>query len=179
MKCRDPPLRLILSIQTAPATLVAERRWREDFHYRVAAITLLLPALAERQSDIPLLANHFLTRLGRSPIALEELSPLQVEAWPGNVRQLRRVVERAVFEVGDRPVTAGDIRHSDPHAAVGSPGQATELMRTLREVEREHIERVLRATGFATDLAAPILGLSRSQLYRRMAAAGIRPPRRS
>ena len=178
----DTPVdfRLVLSVQHPAHELVDNGRWRSDFFYRVASIVVDVPALRERATDIPLLVNHFLGLMGRGPLARGRLEPLLSLEWEGNVRQLRRVVERAVFVAGAEPVTPDQIltaaRSFRQGCTIAPPG--TPQNRTLRDAERDHIAVVLRETGFDTTAAAAILGLSRSQLYRRMEAAGIQPPTR-
>jgi DNA-binding NtrC family response regulator len=173
--------RLVLSTQQPAATLVTSGRWRADFYYRVAGISLDVPSLAERTSDIPLLLDHFLRLLGRSPLGLDDPGVLATYPWHGNVRELRRAVERAAFQAGERPVAVEDVENAV--AGLQVPAQASvrerrSVPRSLRDLEREHITAVLQETLGDTNAAAAILGLSRSQVYRRMNDLGIDPAAR-
>lgn len=175
---RQVSFRLVLSTQQPVGLLVKDGRWRSDFYYRVAGISLEVPGLAEHASDIPLLLDHFLGRMGRPPLSLGDAGVLAAYPWHGNVRELRRAVERAAFVAGERAVTLQDVE--DAVAALDVPRPAAQRerrlhARSLRDLEREHITAVLQETGNDATLAAEILGLSRSQVYRRMQELGIRP----
>ncbi len=171
--------RLVLSAQKSPNELLAEGVWRLDFYYRVAGVVLIVPPLSERTSDIGLLLDDWLARIGREPLGPGSADLLAGHPWPGNVRELKRALERAVFAAGDRPVTAQGVLDA---ARALSPLDRVPLRRvtpgTLRDVEREHIERVLRETDWNTRAAALLLGVSVGQLYRRYEWLGITPPRR-
>lgn len=175
---RTAEFRLVISVQQSPADLVASGRWREDFYYRVAGVCLTVPSLAERTSDIPTLVNHFLACLGRPPITLDALTDLARHPWPGNVRQLRRTVERALFLAGSQSVTEGHLIDAmrewrfSAEPLKSECGQWTPC--TLRMAERAHIERMLAAFEGDVAAASSALGLSASQLYRRMQREGIR-----
>jgi DNA-binding NtrC family response regulator len=172
--------RLVLSVQVPIGMLVEDGRWRADFYYRVAGIALAVPGLAEHPSDIPLLIDHFLRRLGRPPLKLNGPGELAAWPWDGNVRELRRAVERAAFVAGLRAVSLDDIDAAVKSLQLPRVGGCDRRFhgRTLRDLEREHITAVLEETGGAVGPAASILGLSRSQVYRRMQALGIAPASR-
>jgi len=175
---RQVRFRLIVSTQPPARLLVEAGRWRADFYYRVAGISLDVPALAEHSSDIPLLLDHFLGLLGRPPLGMEKPGVLAEYPWHGNVRELRRAVERAAFVAGERSVTVEDVREAVIALQVPRQAGARERRlhsRSLRDLEREHIAAVLQETGGNTGAAATILGLSRSQVYRRMQDMGIAP----
>jgi DNA-binding NtrC family response regulator len=178
---RQVGFRLVISTQQPARTLVQTGRWRADFYYRVAGVVLDVPGLIERLSDIPLLLDHFLCLLGRPPLHLEKLGPLAEYPWQGNVRELKRAVERAVFMAGERTITREDIE--DALTVLQVPASADRAdrrlqPRSLRDLERAHIVAILDETGGNAGAAAVILGLSRSQVYRRMQELGIRPSRR-
>lgn len=173
---RQVGFRLVLSTQQHAGLLVRSGRWRADFYYRVAGVSLEVPGLAERVSDIPLLLDHFLGLLGRPPLDLQTLGVLSEYPWLGNVRELKRAVERAAFVAGDRSVTREDIEAAVAALQVPTSGDGRErraVPRSLRDLEREHILAVLEETGGSALAAAVILGLSRSQVYRRMQELGI------
>jgi DNA-binding NtrC family response regulator len=175
---RHVKFRLVLCVQQSAAELVAAKRWREDFYYRVAGVSLTVPALEERPSDVALLANHWLARLGHPALGARDAEQLVARRWPGNVRELHRAIERAGFLAGIEPVTIERIidaaeslnprRSQDRVPAAGA---------SLATMEREHIERVLRECGYETRVTARQLGLSVGQLYRKYRALGIAPPR--
>ncbi len=169
--------RLLLSLQQPAATLVAGGRWREDFCYRVNGITLSLPPVRERLEDVPLLINHALARLGRAPIPERELGGLTCYGWPGNVREVIRVVERAAFAVGDGQLTARHLETELADSSTDTPRPGEVAVTSRRSAERMYIEGVLRRTGSAK-AAATALDLSIHQLYRRLRSLDIAPPRR-
>ncbi len=142
--------------------------FREDLYYRIGALRVDVPPLRERTADVPLLAQHFLGRGGRAPArrfgpgALEALSAW---TWPGNVRELAGVVER----LGLGP--PGEIARADVEQVLGARGPAPvtpEADLTLAEVERNHIDAVMRRVGGHRSEAARILGLSERTLYRKL-----------
>jgi DNA-binding NtrC family response regulator len=172
---RQVRFRLVLSTQQPAGLLVKSGRWRPDFYYRVAGISLDVPALADRVSDIPLLLDHFLALVGRPPLCLENVGLLGAYPWYGNVRELKRGVERAAFCAGERELTLADIHEAIAALQVQKsvPVESRSQGRSLRDLQREHITAVLQETGGDTHAAAVILGLSRSQVYRRMQELGI------
>ncbi len=178
---RAAGFRLVVATQQPVGRLVAESRWRPDFYYRVAGINLEVPALADHPSDIPLLIDHFLRQLDRPSLGLENLGWLASHPWPGNVRELRRAVERAVFLAGPLPVTLDHIEAGVASLRIPSLGERSDRRlegRTLRDLDRAHITAILEETGGVVARAASILGLSPSQVYRRMQDLGIPTARR-
>jgi DNA-binding NtrC family response regulator len=162
---------LIAATHQDLAKLVEQKRFRGDLYFRISTILLQLPPLRERAEDIPLLAEHFLHRisgeLGRpaanlSPAALRRL---QAHSWPGNIRELRNVLERAVLLREARVIEPNDLGFDFelPRRDTRPPGALT-----LREAERLLIERTLREEGGNVGLAAQRLGISRSSLYQRI-----------
>jgi DNA-binding NtrC family response regulator len=174
---RQVHFRLVLCVQQPATELVSAKRWREDFYYRVAGVSLVVPALRDRPTDIILLVNHWLRLLGHPPLAGSGADKLSARPWQGNVRELRRAVERAVYLAGREPVTldlisdAADSLSPRPRPVTAVSGPS------LAAIEREHIERVLRDCDYRTSAAASLLGLSVGQLYRKYRALGIQPPR--
>src|SRR3989442_2680100 len=129
--------------------LVRENVFREDLYYRLAVIPIRLPCLRERTEDIPLLAQHFLDRaaatLGRrfDGFAEDALAWLGKQPWPGNVRQLENVVERAATLAKGPLITRGDVSTD----FVSVAGAGTPRRPTLHEVEEQYIEEVLGETN--------------------------------
>jgi DNA-binding NtrC family response regulator len=163
--------------------LVRQGRFREDLYYRLDVVTLNLPPLRERRQDIPLLVDHFLRRLtsrhNRGPVAVdpEALRRLLGYDWPGNIRELQNVLERAVLLAEQGVIgpehLATTVRPSA--AALPDAGEAPTL-RSLEDVEREHVVRVLSATGGNREESSRILGISRRTLTRMIQRWGL-PPR--
>jgi transcriptional regulator with PAS, ATPase and Fis domain len=168
--------RLLLSLQRPAADLVAQGRWREDFCYRVNGITLSLPPVRDRQEGVPLLINHALRRLGLAPIAADELRGLGVYSWPGNVREVIRVVERAVFAAGSDPVSIGHLEAELGGSATDTPVPGALGITSRQAAERAYVEGALKRAGNAK-AAAMALDLSIHQLYRRLRSLGIKAPR--
>jgi DNA-binding NtrC family response regulator len=150
-------------------------RFREDLYYRLAVVTIELPALRERPQDIPELVEHFLTTRQVGPtrcrIDPEALTALERYGWPGNVRELANVLERAQILAEDHVITPDDLPDSlvdaAPAAAVG--GDPVHL----REVERRHVLEVLQEHKGNKVQAARALGVSRRALYRIIAKYGL------
>ena len=141
--------------------------FREDLYYRLNVVPLQLRPLRERPGDIRPLAQHFLKQLavnlGRSTLKLEPaaLRLLEEHEFPGNVRELRNLLERAAVQ------TPGDLISSDTFPdAVRNPGAATR-QRSLAELERDHIAEVLDMTRGKKSKAADILGISRKNLLEK------------
>ncbi len=164
-------VRIIASTQNDLFKLTEEGKFREDLYYRISAITISLPPLRERIEDLPLLAEHFLKiaceRASKQP---RHLSPKALELltgyrWPGNVRELENVIEQAVL-FSQRPV----IRPSDLNIFIQKERtvRGKEMLKTLDNLEREHILRVLTFTCKNKAQAAKILGIPRTTLYQRM-----------
>jgi DNA-binding NtrC family response regulator len=142
---------------------VARGRFREDLYYRLNVITVHMPALRERPSDVPLLATHFLRKYAAENernldgFTDEALSLLSGYNWPGNVRELENVIERAVVLCGGPRVGAAELPPSLGPSDTGGiriPGS------TLDEIEHHAIIKTLESTGGATSKAADILGIS-------------------
>lgn len=162
-------------------TLVQERRFRADLYYRLAIFPVTLPPLRERVDDIPLLVNYFVkkfaARQGKSIdlIPDEALQILKLHDWPGNIRELQNLLERAVIMTSGSTLhfRYGDLR---PPA----PNTSTVTLRTLAEAERNHIIQVLGEVGWVVGGirgAAALLGVPRTTLISRMDKLGI--PRRN
>jgi two-component system, NtrC family, response regulator HydG len=153
--------------------LVKAGTFRPDLYYRLHVFCIDLPPLRERREDIPLLAQHFLqkfcTQTNRPVphIANDAMDHLINYDWPGNVRELENAIERALV------VSRGtEVRLSDFHFQLATAGPMSG--RTLDEVERVHIERVLRETDHNLSRAARILDIDRTTLYNKLRRYGMR-----
>ena len=162
---RQVSVRVISATNADLPALIREGNFREDLFYRLNAIELSLPPLAERPGDILPLAESFRPR--DKPIGESARSALLRHAWPGNVRELRNVIQRAgLLATGDR-IEAADLNL--PKASVSKPA-------ATQEPDRATIESALARAGGVIAQAAAELGLSRQALYRRMDRFGIKLP---
>ncbi len=151
-------------------------RFREDLYWRLNVVQLEVPALRKRPEDIIPLARHFLAfyahELKKAPLdfSAEVLAALAGHDWPGNVRELRNVVERAViFATPGEPIRQAHLPPS-LHAEQPHPdAEPANSLRSLREMEAEHIRKVLDACGGNRTRAAEILGVSSVTLWRKLA----------
>jgi len=174
---RRVDVRLVAATHCDLEQQVKEGRFREDLLYRINVVTLQVPPLRERGADALLLARILLARiaaeLGRPEVRLSEAAEQAIvaHAWPGNVRQLRNSLERAALLTGNAILQPWDLI---PAASADTAGPEVALI-PLQEVERRHIEAVLRASGGVVPKAAEILGLSRTALYDRLKKHGLKP----
>src|SRR5580765_8430778 len=164
-------------------------RFREDLYFRLNVIPIFVPALRERQEDIPLLADHFMAEFareyGRRIKSFESgaRAVLQRYTWPGNVRELRNVIERLMIMVPGDSISAADLSFLEPTALAAmdpeasSPGRLT-LHEARDQFERDLILRTLAEQQGNMSRTADVLGVERSNLYRKMKAFGIAPSRR-
>jgi DNA-binding NtrC family response regulator len=168
---RQVDVRLIAATHQDVGQLVRDKRFRDDLYFRISTIPLSFPALRERIEDIPTMAQYLLDKvaadLGRGELRLDESSiqALQAYSWPGNIRELRNVIERAVLLSDQKSITLQDL-HFDGHAQLGTPFLDTRL--TLVELEKQHIERVLNEERGRVEKAAKRLGIPRSSLYQKI-----------
>jgi len=178
---RRVDVRLVAATHRDLEQQVKEGRFREDLLYRINGLTLEVPPLRERGTDALLLARGLLARIaaerGRPDVRLSEAAEhaIVAHAWPGNVRQLRNSLERAALLAHDPVLQPWDLTT----AASGERASPDVALVSLQDVERRHIEAVLRATGGLVPKTAAILGLSRTALYDRLKKHGIRPQRAS
>jgi DNA-binding NtrC family response regulator len=161
--------------------LVGNAQFREDLLYRLNLITVHLPPLRERRGDVAALAQHALRRADEAYRAdVESITPralewLRQQNWPGNVRQLRQLIERAVLVRGKRQLDVDDfaaVRDAVPSTAREESLPEAGAM-TLDEIERAMIEKCMRHYDGNVSRVADALGLSRAALYRRLEKYGI------
>jgi DNA-binding NtrC family response regulator len=151
-------------------TLVRDGKFREDLYYRLAVIPIRVPSLRERPEDIPLLTRHFLDRaagaLGKPLEGFDDdaMAWIRDYRWPGNVRQLENIVERAATLARGATVTLADLR---TEFAPLEPAQGG-LRPSLDDMERQYIQRVLAEAGGDKAAAARILGVSVRTLQRKV-----------
>lgn len=168
---RQVDVRLIAATHQDLGKLVREKRFRDDLYFRVSTIPLAFPPLRERVEDIPTVAQYLLEKvaadLSRGEIKLEpeSIRALQSYSWPGNIRELRNVIERAVLLSEQRTISIKDLQF-DGNSANRSTYLDSNL--TLMELEKQHIERVLREEQGRVEKAARRLGIPRSSLYQKI-----------
>jgi len=172
-------IRIITATNRDLAQMVAESKFREDLYYRINVIPLHLPPLRERGEDIPMLAEHFVTRfaaeLGKpvQGLAAESLSLLVQYHWPGNIRELENAMERAVALERTPVILPASLPAAVRAAAGGTaapaedvleadtlPDSGFDLERHVREIERQYITEALRRTDGVKVKAAELLGMS-------------------
>jgi len=173
----EADIRILAATNRDLSKMVADGTFREDLFYRINVIPLRLPPLRERQDDIPLLAEHFVTRLAEQmgkPIAgisKAAMSRLKQYSWPGNIRELENAIERAVAlertptilpeslpeQIRDQPAEAPS---GGAAAADGFPDAGFDLERHVQHIEREYIAEALRRAGGVKVKAAELLGMS-------------------
>jgi len=171
---RHVDIRLIAATHHDLGRLVEEGRFRGDLYFRISTIPLTVPPLRERLEDIPLLARHFLdgfaAEMGRPGAALSERALFALERyhWPGNLRELRNVLERALL------VSEGNLIHErDLRFATRIGASAESAVLSIEELERKGIERALQVEEGHVDRAAHRLGIPRSSLYKKLKRYGL------
>jgi DNA-binding NtrC family response regulator len=170
---RTVDVHMIAATHQDMGALVADGRFRGDLYFRVSTIPLVIPPLRERINDIPVLAGWFLERLrqdlNRGPLELDRdaMTALKGYNWPGNIRELRNVLERAALLSKDGMIRTDDLHFQlvRPSAKSAPVSQSTDTEMTLEEMERQHITNVLRKENGKVDRAAAKLGIPRSSLY--------------
>ncbi len=162
--------------------MIKEDEFREDLYFRINTFEIRLPSLRERRPDIPDLARHLLGRAARRPVeqVADLLTPEAVDTllehdWPGNVRELANVMEHAYILAGGSPIASEHLPHHIRHSTSAPPtlslAEATAdapAARTLREVEMEHLLRVLEKHHGNKPAAAHELGISLKTLYNKL-----------
>jgi DNA-binding NtrC family response regulator len=178
VKDRNVDIRLIAATHHDLRSLVEQQRFRRDLYYRISTLELTVPALRERRDDLTLLAKSILEGLARdlgqrsvsiSPAAERILGRYD---WPGNIRELRNVLERALLR------SHGDVLDAEQlvmPVEMSAPAQSAATPRggTLEDVERDYIEQVLREEHGNIDRVADRLGVSRSAVYYKARKHGI------
>lgn len=172
---RKTDIRVVSATNADLRKMVNERTFREDLFYRINLITVKLPALRERREDIPLLVRHFADRqaetngLPRTEFSADAMQFLSRLPYPGNIRELKNLVERTILVSGKPTLDASDfdaqyIRHNDQKAA-----ESTSFIgMTLDEIGRQTILQALERHKGNLSQVAMALGISRAALYRRL-----------
>ena len=170
--------RLVSATHKPLKTMMADGRFRQDLYYRISAFPIHLPALRERSDDIPLLVNSFLQRsaAGRGKITVDPAAMRRLQAydWPGNIRELRNVLERALLFTDDRVIRVEHLPpdllpalggvHASPAAAFATKAGAP---------NDDAFRRIVTSFGGTRRELAEHLGMSERTLYRRLKAMGL------
>ena len=204
-KTESVDTRVVLATNEDLSQAVAEGNFRQDLYYRINVVNIVLPSLRERVGDIPLLVDHFLRdaaeTCGREIDGFDQqaMARMQSYSWPGNVRQLQNVVERAVLLSRESQLTSEDLppellgKTTDPLAIAGHPSPTDESIqpyalspasyqgKSLREAlegpEREIILHSLRQHNWNRAATAESLDINRTTLYKKMKRLGLDDPR--
>jgi DNA-binding NtrC family response regulator len=170
-------VRIIAATNSDLARMVADGQFREDLFYRLNVIPVQLPPLRDRKEDIPLLVQHFLTKLqAGATVSQEAMRRLMSYPWPGNVRQLENAVERAIafcagrgqIDVADLPA---ELQHPEPAPVATQmtlPDEGVNLEVLISGIERELIQRALERTNGNKGQAAALLHLKRTTLVEKL-----------
>jgi len=175
-------VRIIAAAKVDLAEAVEDGDFREDLYYRLNVVPVDLPPLRDRVEDIPLLADHFLKRMGGGgnyTVSPEVMAELCTYRWPGNVRELENAIERAIALAGSDGVLTrellleGAFRRRKRGGDDTQSGPLVTLKEVVREREAGHIRRVLKASEGHRANAAKVLGISRKNLWEKMKEYGI------
>jgi DNA-binding NtrC family response regulator len=152
---------------------IGEKRFREDLYYRLNVISIHLPPLRERKEDIPILAESFIRKFCLEmnkdlvKIGPEAMRLLRNYHWPGNIRELENIIERALVIGTGKAIVPGDLPFGQGQI------QQAELPDSIREMERLHIKRILNTTAWNISQSARRLGIDRQTLYNKMQKYGL------
>jgi len=168
---RDINVRVIAATHRNLKAMVREGRFREDLYYRLAVIELVLPSLASRREDIPLLIRHFVEKAaaeyGKPISGLTRRAQMRMAAypWPGNVRELENVIGNACMMVEGTLIDIEDLpeRFRKP---LSEEDATDETLLSLEEVQKRHVLRVLEGVGGNKARAAEVLGIGRGTIYQ-------------
>jgi len=173
---RTIDVRIIAASQRDLFKVTEEEKFREDLYYRISAITISLPPLRERIEDMPILADHFFKiEAEKGAKRPRRLSPKAMELlmgyrWPGNVRELQNIIHQAVLFSKKPVITRADLNMFIQKERLARGKQS---IKSLEDIESEHIQQVLRFTRQNKAQAAKLLGIRRGTLYQKMKKYGI------
>lgn len=171
-KTRQVDVRVVCATNADLPSMVAAKTFREDLYYRINLVGVAVPPLRERVADIPLLVNHFAQALcakagiALRPITDDAMAFMMSLPYPGNIRELKNLVERTLLVSSSETLTADDFR--------ANCGSAIPQGITIEERERSQVVDALRVNGGNISHTAAALGISRAALYRRIEKYGIR-----
>jgi DNA-binding NtrC family response regulator len=169
----DLNVRFIAATNRDISKMIDAGAFRQDLFYRLNVVMIEMPPLRDRPEDIHPLVNHFVEKAGRkfgkiiTRVSSEFLAPLEVYPFPGNVRELENIIERAVALSRDKILGPGDLP-PDIFCVTEDPAAFKAEGHTLRHLEQDHILSVYQRTGYNQSETAKILGISRTTLWRRL-----------
>ncbi len=176
-------VRVIAATHRSLEQMVKEGKFREDLYYRLKVISIHLPPLRERQEDLPELVSHFLALYSEknhkriSHVSEAAMAELKRYSWPGNIRELEHAIERAVAMSGGNVLFPEDFPEEIRKAGSANPAMLgameSDPNRSLEDVEKEHILRVLKEVNYNKSKASEVLGIDRATLYRKAQKLGI------
>jgi len=158
---------------------IAAGRFRQDLFFRLNVIPLAVPPMAQRREDIPLLVEEFVQQLARRTalqpkrVSAEAMRVLQAYDWPGNVREIRNLVERLMIMVPGEEISAEHLGLRTAGAGVHWQEELIPLKEARERFERRYVEQVVEACSGNMSQAARVLGLERSHFYRKLRALGL------
>jgi len=173
---RSVDVRLLAASHHDLPTAVEKGLFRGDLYFRISTIPLRTPPLRERLEDVPLLTVEFLQGFScdfggcEYRISNAATRALQSYSWPGNIRELRNVLERAALLCEDQLITERDLHFERASFADNAIG---DVDATLEEMEKQHIQHVLSGEGWRVDAAAKKLNVPRSSLYQKIKRYGL------
>lgn len=176
---RTVDVRIIAASHCDMKKLVEQGKFRSDLFYRISPIELRIPPLRERPEDIPPIADRLMVQLGKDlGMGLLQLRDSAMQelvrySWPGNIRELRNVLERAALFAEAGVISTTGLKTEKTIASVANPSQGQDLLLTLDEVEQQHIRRVFEAEGGNVIRAAARLGIAKSSLYAKIRQYGL------
>ncbi|MEE2887987.1 MAG: sigma-54 dependent transcriptional regulator [Planctomycetota bacterium] len=167
-------IRVVSATKVDLLELIKQGKFREDLYYRLNVVPIKLPALRDRDGDVPLLVQHFLRRIGSArsyTVKTDVLEAMSTYTWPGNVRELENHVAQAIAMAGSSRVLKKEHLLPVDKSRRAALNPATDIL-TLREVlvdaERKHIRKVLNSVGGHRTKAASVLGISRKVLWEKL-----------
>ena len=176
-------VRLVSATNRDLAEAIKGGTFRPDLYHRIKVISVRLPPLRERREDIPLLIDHFVREFAEQygkpvpAVTAEARQALMGHTWPGNVRQLRNVVESMVVIDTDGELGLDDLADEDLQATAGGAQQATAAStfvgQPMEEIEAHYIAETLKLTEGNREEAARMLGIGERTLYRKLKEYGI------
>lgn len=179
--------RVIAATHRNLSRLVAEEKFRQDLYYRLAVLSIDLPPLRDRPGEIPYLIDHFLSKFAGTEAPMLSTGALKAMFryhWPGNIRELSNVIERAIAVMTGPIITLGDLPGAVAYSEAWSSAQAFSRWEdddkptgtqpvSLEEMEKRHISATVQRVNGDRQRAAEILGISRTTLFRKMRRYGL------
>jgi DNA-binding NtrC family response regulator len=179
---RHVDVRLIAATHHDLRALIQENKFRSDLYFRISTVLLKIPSLRERLEDLPLISQTLLEKIAvnlkhaQIQLSPDALAALKRYSWPGNIRELRNVLERAALVCQEGTIMAGDLQFEFAGASrqTGAAGAATDDTKlSLSDVERIYIQKIIQEENGRIERAAERLGVPRSSLYKKIKAMGI------